>query len=103
MASTTPRKSTAPLTFDVSPTLMAKVDSVRRGHGLGSASEVVRMALEGFDFENCASGDTSHRQISVRVSSEHRANLKKYARKKNSSVGELIRYALEALPAKPRK
>ncbi len=95
------RKNTAPLTFDLPLALIAKIDACRRGHAVGSASQVVRLAIGGFDFETCDSTSNSHRQISVRVSLDDRATLKRFAKKKNTSVGELLRYALEAMPTKP--
>lgn len=97
------RKATAPLTFDLPVSLIAKIESCRRGHAFKSASEVVRLALGNFDFETCAPVRDPHKQISVRVSTDQRAALKRYSRQKNASVGELLRLAVEALPAKPAK
>jgi hypothetical protein len=94
------KKSSAPLTFDLPLALIAKIKSTRNGHGLQTASEVVRLAMDNFDFENCEPNTVPHRQISVRISSDQRAMLKRYAKKKDTSVGELLRLALEGLPAK---
>ena len=93
-------KISAPLTFDLPLALIGKVQSIRKGHGLKTSSEVVRLAMDNFDFERCQPSHEPHRQISVRVSAEQRATLKRYAKKKDVSVGELLRLALEALPAK---
>ena len=97
------KKSSAPLTFDLPLALIAKIKSTRNGHGLQSASEVVRLAMERFDFEKCQPASVPHRQISVRITSDQRAMLKRYAKKKDTSVGELLRLALEQLPVKAAK
>jgi hypothetical protein len=39
----------------------------------------------------------------VRITADQRAILKRYSKKKNASVGELLRLALEAMPAKKKK
>jgi len=94
-------KKSAPLTFDLPLALIAKIESLRKSRALGTASQVVRLAVEQFDFDGCAPHHEPHRQISVRVAAPQRAMLKRYARTKGASVGELLRLALEALPAKP--
>lgn len=93
--------SSAPLTFDLTDALLGHVEACRRGHGFRSASEVVRMALQRFDFAGCRPQRDEHRQISVRVSVDDRAMLRRLARQKGVSVGELMRLALESMPAKP--
>ena len=102
MASRSSKKS-APLTFDLPLGLVAKIKAARKNRGLKSASEVVRLAIAQFDFERCEPGQEPHRQISVRVAAPQRAMLKRYARSKGTSVGELLRLALEDLPIKPRR
>lgn len=94
------KKNSAPLTFDLPLRLIAKIKSSRKTRGLKTASEVVRLAIEQFDFEACTLNREPHRQISVRVAAPQRAMLKRYARTKDTSVGELLRLALESLPAK---
>lgn len=96
------RKSpvSAPLTFDLPESLIAKIEVCRKGHTLKTASEVVRLAIEHFDFASCKFMRDPHRQISVRVNPAQRALLKRCARQNDGSVGELIRLALEKLPAK---
>jgi Arc/MetJ-type ribon-helix-helix transcriptional regulator len=98
-----PRSASAPLTFDLPASLVAKIEGGRRKFGLKTASEVVRMAIDKFDFEGCKPQRDPHRQVSVRIGATQRAMLKRYAKKKNASVGELLRFALEALPgSKPK-
>ena len=97
------RKPSAPLTFDLPVSLIARIAACRRGHSLKTASEVVRLAIANFDFEGCAPVRDPHRQISVRVSSDQRAMLRRYAKNKDASIGELVRLALEDLPLKVAK
>jgi Arc/MetJ-type ribon-helix-helix transcriptional regulator len=94
------RSASAPLTFDLPISLIAKIESHRRRYRLKTASEVVRLAIDEFDFEDCKPARDPHRQVSVRLGSNQRAMLKRFAKKKNASVGELLRFALDGLPAK---
>jgi Arc/MetJ-type ribon-helix-helix transcriptional regulator len=93
--------SSAPLTFDLTDALLGHIEACRRGHGFSSASEVVRLALQRFDFAGCRPQRDEHRQISVRVSVDDRSMLRRLARQKGVSVGELMRLALESLSAQP--
>ena len=97
------RNSSAPLTFDLPASLIERIEVCRRGNGFSSASEVVRTAIEEFDFATCRPDREPHRQISVRISPDQRAALKRYSRQKDVSVGELLRMAIEALPARGAK
>ena len=97
------RKPSAPLTFDLPESLIARIETCRKGHGFATASEVVRTAIEGYDFEGCAPSRDPHRQISVRITADQRSMLKRYAKKKDASVGELLRLAREAMPSKGSK
>ena len=96
-------KSAAPLTFDLPVSLIAKIARIRRGHALKTASEVVRLALEQFDVGSFEPVRDPHRQISVRIVGKQRAALRQAAKRKNASVGELIRAALEQLQVKPAR
>jgi Arc/MetJ-type ribon-helix-helix transcriptional regulator len=94
------RKPSAPLTFDLPESLIDRIETCRKGHGFATASEVVRAAISAFDFGACKPDRDPHRQISVRISPEQRATLRRYSKQKDASVGELLRLALEALPEK---
>ena len=96
-------RSAAPLTFDLPISLIAKIEKARRGHALGSASEVIRLALEQFNLGPFQPVRDPHRQISVRISGKQRAALRHAAKQKDASVGEVIRAALERLPEKPTR
>ena len=95
------KKPAAPLTFDLPAALITKIARVRKKHGLGTASEVVRVALARFDFTKFNPARDPHAQISVRIPSNVRATLRRTARQKDASIGELVRAALEELPEKP--
>jgi hypothetical protein len=97
------RKPSAPLTFDLPESLIDRIETLRQGHGFATASEVVRSAISGYDFDSCKPNRDPHRQISVRITPDQRSTLKRYARQKNASVGELLRLALEAMPEKTSK
>jgi Arc/MetJ-type ribon-helix-helix transcriptional regulator len=97
------RKPSAPLTFDLPESLIERIESLRRGHGFKTASEVVRTAIADFDFNGCRPSRDPHRQISVRITGDQRAMLKRHARQKYASVGELLRLALEAMPSRAKK
>ena len=97
------RNASAPLTFDLPISLLGQIESCRRKNGHKTASEVVRLALEEFDFERCDPARDPHRQVSVRLGANLRAVLKRYAKKKDASVGELVRFALEAYTGKAPK
>ena len=72
---TNSRKASAPLTFDLPESLIARIAACRKGHGFKTASEVVRLAIGTFDFEGCAPTRDPHRQISVRITAPQRAPL----------------------------
>lgn len=97
------RKPSAPLTFDLPESLLSRIETLRKGHGLASSSEVVRRAIEDFDFADCTPARDDHRQISVRLTLDQRNNLRRQARLKKVSVGELVRLALGAMPAKAKR
>ncbi len=89
----------APLTFDLDQALADKIESARESLGLASTSEVVRLAISRFSFEKYTPANEAHRQISVRLTGEMRTLLKRQAKVKKSSIGELLRVAIYALSA----
>jgi len=90
----------APLTFDLPISLIDKIESHRKKLGLKSTSEVVRLAIGEFNLDRYESDASEHRQISVRLPGPTKTALVKAAKKKRVSVGELLRVAIESLPAK---
>ncbi|GAB5561151.1 MAG: hypothetical protein SynsKO_27980 [Synoicihabitans sp.] len=92
----------SPLTFDLPVSLIAKITSAQSKLGLGSTSEVVRLALANFNFDRFESSREEHRQISVRLPADMKTVLTRQSRKKKVSVGELLRASLDDLSvAKP--
>ena len=90
----------SPLTFDLPLSLIDKIETHRKKLGLKSTSEVVRHAISQFDISLYESDVPEHRQISVRLPAQTKAILVKAAKKKQVSVGELLRVAIDTLPAK---
>ena len=70
-------------------------EPVRHGRAK-SVSDIIRTALERFDFSNIVVMHTAHVAISVRLAPEIRRNLKQISRAKHTSVGQLVRAAVEA-------
>lgn len=98
-----PSDASSPLTFDLKEDLIEKIDSARTGLGLSTNSEVIREAIESFDFSAYRAPVVAHRQISVRLRKTTKDKLVKLAKRHKVSVGELLRTALEALPTKGAK
>jgi Arc/MetJ-type ribon-helix-helix transcriptional regulator len=90
----------APLTFDLPLALIEKIETHRKRLGFQSTSEVVRYAISQFDLSLYEADEIEHRQISVRLPAQTKTLLVKAAKKKHVSVGELLRVALDTLPAK---
>lgn len=70
-------------------------EPVREGRAK-SVSEIIRTALERFDFSNVVVMHVAQVAISVRLAPEIRRNLKHISRTKHTSVGRLVRAAVEA-------
>lgn len=94
-------RESSPLTFDLKEDLLAKLELLRQRHSAASKSEIIRHAISVFDYSSFQPRNVGHRQISVRLPLKQKATLLKLARQKNVSVGELLRVALEKLPAGP--
>jgi predicted DNA-binding protein len=60
-----------------------------------SVSAILRTALEQYDFSNLVVMRPSQLQISVRLPADIRKNLKKLSRAKHTSIGQLVRAAVE--------
>ncbi len=70
-------------------------EPVREGRAK-SVSDIIRTALERYDFANVIVMRPVQLGISVRLSAEIRRNLKVLSRAKHTSVGQLVRAAVEA-------
>lgn len=93
----------SPLTFDLPLSLISKLSAQQKHLGLKSTSEVVRLAIDEYDYDKFEASSEEHRQISVRLPGEMKSKLGKYAKKKKVSVGELLRVAIDALETKAPK
>lgn len=94
----------APLTFDLPDSFRAKIEWERKRLNLRTSSEAIRRALTDFDFEAYVPAPDPNGQISVRIPDELRVRLRRAARRKKISIGELIRAAIEAqAKAAPRR
>jgi len=70
-------------------------EPVREGRAK-SISELIRTALEHFNFDNLVVVRPSHLLVSVRLPREIRDKLKTVSREKHTSVGQLVRAAVES-------
>ena len=70
-------------------------EPVRHGKAK-SVSEIIRTALERYDFSNIVVMHPAQLAISVRLGPEVHRNLKQISRAKHTSVGQLVRAAVEA-------
>jgi Arc/MetJ-type ribon-helix-helix transcriptional regulator len=95
------KKSTVanPVTFELPLTLIDKIEQARAKRGLKSVSEVIRVALEAFNYGAYQVDRPEQRQISVRLPDALKKNLQRQARLKRTSAGELLRAAIDQLPA----
>ena len=91
-------KKSTPLSFDLQQDLFAKLKEIQRQAGARTISEVVRYAVSHLDASKLKLSNTSHRQISVRLSDKLRQRLVKLSKQQKVSVGELLRAALDSLP-----
>lgn len=89
-----------PVTFELPLSLINKIEAARAKRGLGSVSEVIRIALENFNYSQFEVDRPEHRQISVRLPDALKKNLQRQARLKRTSAGEILRAAVDSLPAK---
>ena len=62
-----PPESRTPLTFDLPANLLKTLKQYQADSGAGSASVVVRHALERFDFRRFKAAKEEHKQVSVRL------------------------------------
>lgn len=90
--------NTTPLTFDLQEDLLKKLKSLQRRSGARSISQVIRYAVNRLRLSDIPGGETAHRQISVRLSDDLRERLTGISKRKQVSLGEILRVALDALP-----
>lgn len=85
-----------PLTIQLEVEFLDRLSEPVREGKARSVSDLIRTAIERFNFENVLVAHISHLMISVRLQDEVRRTLKRVARQKHTSIGHLVRAAVEA-------
>ncbi|MDQ5977898.1 MAG: hypothetical protein QG602_870 [Verrucomicrobiota bacterium] len=83
-----------PILLDVE--FLDRISEPVRDKKAKSVSALIRTALERYDFANVIVLKPSQLQISVRLPAPIRQNLRRLARAKHTSVGQLVRAAVES-------
>jgi len=91
-----PTKSAKPFPIQIEVEFLDRLSEPVREGRVKSVSELIRTALEKYDFANVVVMHPSQLQISVRLPAEIRRNLRQISRAKHTSVGQLVRAAVEA-------
>lgn len=89
-------KSPKPFPLQMEVEFLDRLSEPVRDGKAKSVSDIIRTALEQYDFTDVLVMHPAQLQISVRLPLELRRLLKKTARSKNTSVGHLVRAAVEA-------
>ena len=90
------KKPVGPFAFVLEVEFLDRLGEVVRSHQAKSVSALIRTALEQYDFADVMFVRPAQVQVAVRLPLEIRRNLKKVARTKHTSVGQLVRAAVEA-------
>ncbi len=88
------RDQSSPLTFEMDAAMGESLQAFASDHSLRSVSAALRFILDSTDLAAMEPPDKKMRQFSVRIPLETRDRLNALARKKNSSIGELVRTAV---------
>lgn len=91
-----PRKSPRPFPIQMEVEFLDRLSEPVREGRAGSVSAIIRDALAQYDFANVVVVHPAQLQISVRLPVAVRKNLQKISRAKHTSVGQLVRAAVEA-------
>ncbi len=89
-------KATRPFPIQMEVEFIDRLSEPVRDGKAKSVSDIIRAALERYDFTDVLVLHPAQVQISVRLPVEIRRQLKKTARAKHTSVGHLVRAAVEA-------
>jgi predicted DNA-binding protein len=89
-------KSPRPFPIQMEVEFLDRLSEPVRDGKAKSVSEIIRTALEQYDFSDVLVLRPSHLLISVRLPVELHRSLRKTARTKHTSVGHLVRAAVEA-------
>ncbi len=91
-----PHRNPVPFPIQLEVELLDRLSEPVRDGKAKSVSEVIRTALARYDFDNVVVVHAAQVQVSVRLPAEIRRSLKKVSRSKHTSVGQLVRAAVEA-------
>lgn len=91
-----PDRTARPFPIQLEVEFLDRISEPVREGKAKSVSEIIRSALERYDFANVIVLKPSQLQISVRLPAPIRQNLRRIARAKHTSVGQLVRAAVEA-------
>lgn len=91
-----PNKAAKPFPIQMEVEFLDRLSEPVREGRAKSVSELIRTALEKYDFANVVVMHPAQLQISVRLPAEIRRNLRVISRAKHTSVGQLVRAAVEA-------
>jgi Arc/MetJ-type ribon-helix-helix transcriptional regulator len=86
----------APLAIQLEVEFLDRLSEPVRDGKAKSVSGIIREAVERFDFSNVLVMHPAQLQISVRLPEAIRRTLRKVARAKHTSIGHLVRAAVEA-------
>lgn len=92
----TPASSIGPLAIAMDVEFVDRLGEPVRAGKAKNVSAIIRTALEQYDFDEVMFLKPAQVSISVRLPVEVRKNLRKVARTKHTSVGQLVRAAVEA-------
>ena len=90
------KKSARPFPLTMEVEFIDRLGEPVRDGKAKSVSAIIRAALERYDFANVVVLHPVQVQISVRLPADIRRTLKKAARSKHTSEGQLVRAAVEA-------
>jgi hypothetical protein len=89
-------KGARPFPIQLEVEFLDRISEPVRDGRARSLSDIIRTALERYDFANVIVLKPAQLQISVRLPALIRQNLRRIARTKHTSVGQLVRAAVEA-------
>ncbi len=90
------KKSVGPFAFLLELEFLDRLGEVVRNQQAKSVSAIIRTALAQYDFADVMFVRPAQVQVAVRLPLEIRRSLKKVARTKQTSIGQLVRAAVEA-------
>ena len=88
-------KTASPFPITIEVEFLDRLSEPVRDGRAKSVSAIIRTALEQYDFSTVVVMRPSQLQISVRLPGEIRKNLRKISRTKHTSIGQLVRAAVE--------